>query len=78
MLEWLRVDFIFSREGLTEENGVISLNEHDDLLKKVMTVIIIIIIIYAHQLKATGRKTRLDIFERQIKTSSICISLILS
>jgi len=24
-LEWLRVDFIFSREGLTEENGVISL-----------------------------------------------------
>jgi len=23
MLEWLRVDVIFSREGLTEENGVI-------------------------------------------------------
>ena len=23
-LEWLRVDFIFSREGLTQENGVIS------------------------------------------------------
>ena len=44
-----------------KDNGVISLNEHDDLLKKVMTVIIIIIIIYAHQLKATGRKTRLDI-----------------
>jgi len=33
-LEWLRVDFIFSRGGLTEENGVISLNEHADSLEK--------------------------------------------
>jgi len=57
-LEWLRVDFIFSREGLAAENGVISLNEHADSLGKVTTVkrvarvfrdliIIIIIINYA-------------------------------
>ena len=37
-LEWLRVNFIFSREGLTEENGVISLNELADSLEKVTTV----------------------------------------
>jgi len=37
-LEWLRVDFIFSREGLTEENGIISLNEYADSLEKVTTV----------------------------------------
>ena len=37
-MEWLRVDFIFSREGLAEENGVISLNEHADSLEKVTTV----------------------------------------
>jgi len=37
-LEWLRADFIFSREGLTEANGVISLNEHADSLEKVTTV----------------------------------------
>jgi len=55
-LEWLRVDFIFSREGLAAENGVISLNEHADSLGKVTTVkrvarvfrdLIIIIINYA-------------------------------
>jgi len=34
---WLRADFIFSRRGLTEENGVISLNEHADSLEKVTT-----------------------------------------
>ena len=32
------MDFIFSREGLTEENGVMSLNEHDDSLENVTTV----------------------------------------
>ena len=37
-LEWLRADFIFSREGRMEENGVISLNEHADSLEKVTTV----------------------------------------
>jgi len=37
-LEWLHVDFICSREGLTEKNGVISLNEYADSLGKVMTV----------------------------------------
>jgi len=55
-LEWLRVDFIFSREGLAAENGVISLNEHADSLGKVTTVkrvarvfrdLIIIVINYA-------------------------------
>jgi len=35
----LRVDFIFSREGLTEENGVTSLNEHADSLEKVTTTV---------------------------------------
>jgi len=38
MLEWLRVDFIFSQECLTEEKGVISLYEHADSLEKVTTV----------------------------------------
>ena len=33
-----RFHHIFSREGLTEENGVISLNEHADSLEKVTTV----------------------------------------
>ena len=37
-LERLRVDFIFSREGLMEENRVTSLNEHADSLEKVTTV----------------------------------------
>jgi len=37
-LEWPRVDFIFSREGLMEQNGVISLYEHADSLTKVTTV----------------------------------------
>jgi len=37
-LEWLHVDFICSREGLTEKNGVISLNEYADSLGKVLTV----------------------------------------
>jgi len=29
-LKWLCVDFIFIWEGLTEENGVMSLKEHAD------------------------------------------------
>ena len=33
-----RFHHIFSREGLVEENGVISLNEHADSLEKVTTV----------------------------------------
>jgi len=37
-LKWLCVDLILSRESLTEENGVISLNEHVDSLEKVTTV----------------------------------------
>jgi len=36
-LEWLRVDFIFSR-GVMEEIGVISLNNHADSMEKVTTV----------------------------------------
>ena len=34
----IHVDFIFSQEGLVEENGVISLNVHTDSLRKVTTV----------------------------------------
>jgi len=34
----IHVDFIFSQEGLVEENGVISLNVHTDSLGKVTTV----------------------------------------
>jgi len=37
-LVWLRVDFIFSREGVMEEIGVISLTEHTDSLEKVTNV----------------------------------------
>jgi len=37
-LEWLRVGFIFSWEGLAEENGVISLNELADSLEKVTSI----------------------------------------
>jgi len=37
-LEWLRVDFIFSREGVMEEIGVILLNKHADSMEKVTTV----------------------------------------
>ena len=37
-MAWLRVDFIFSRDGVMEENGVIALNEHADSLEKVTTV----------------------------------------
>ena len=36
-LEWLRVDFIFSR-GVMEEIGVLWLNKHADSMEKVTTV----------------------------------------
>jgi len=38
-VEWLCVDFFFSREDLVEEeNGAVLLNKHADTLEKVTTV----------------------------------------
>ena len=38
-MEWLCVDFFFSREDLAEEeNGAVLLNKHADTLEKVTTV----------------------------------------